>query len=146
MTILKQHPDSSLTAIQADQTLPTYVHLPMILNQDGQKLSKRHGACGVLEFKQQGFLPEAVLNAVLRLGFGHGDQEFFTLTDMLSCFNLRGIGKSGARFDIKKLAQINQKHLQNSSAERLHQLLQSIDPSFLPKTWSSPRSTTIETD
>ena len=103
--------------------IPEYAHLPMILNNSGQKLSKRHGACSVLEFQHLGYLPEAVLNTVFRLGFGHGNQEFFTLQDMQECFNLKGVGKSGSRFDQKKMTKLNRLHLENCDPQRLINLL-----------------------
>jgi glutamyl-tRNA synthetase len=98
---------------------PVYAHLPMILGPDGAKLSKRHGAVSVLEYRDQGFLPEAVLNYLVRLGWSHGDQEIFSIEEMVSLFDIRDVNKSAAAFDVEKLAWLNQQHMMRAPAARI---------------------------
>jgi glutamyl-tRNA synthetase len=102
---------------------PVYAHLPMILGSDGAKLSKRHGAVSVLEYRDQGFLPEAVLNYLVRLGWSHGDQEFFTIEEMVSLFDIRDVNKSAAAFDAEKLAWLNQQHMMRATPARIAPVL-----------------------
>ncbi|MBD3266274.1 glutamate--tRNA ligase, partial [bacterium] len=90
---------------------PEFVHLPQILGQDKARLSKRHGATGVLEYRAQGYLPEALMNSLARLGWGHGDQEFFTKDDLIKLFTLEGCNKSAATFDPAKLKWLNAEHI-----------------------------------
>ena len=104
-------------------TLPQYAHLPMILGGDGAKLSKRHGAVSVLEYQREGYLPEALLNYLVRLGWSHGDQELFTLEEMIAAFDLTNLNNSAAAFNPEKLAWINQQHLMRAPAARLAALL-----------------------
>ena len=103
--------------------MPQYAHLPMIHGPDGAKLSKRHGAVNVLEYRDQGFLPEALLNYLLRLGWSHGDQEIFTVEEMIRLFDLPQVNRSAAQFDPKKLLWVNQQHMLRASRERLGELL-----------------------
>jgi glutamyl-tRNA synthetase len=91
--------------------LPVYAHLPMILGPDGAKLSKRHGAVSVLQYKQEGYLPEALLNYLARLGWSHGDQEIFTLEEMCELFDIADVNKSAAAVNPDKLNWLNQQHL-----------------------------------
>jgi glutamyl-tRNA synthetase len=98
---------------------PVYAHLPMILGADGAKLSKRHGAVSVLEYRDQGFLPEAVLNYLVRLGWSHGDQEYFSIEEMTSLFDIAQVNKSAAAFNFEKLAWLNQQHMMRSPASRI---------------------------
>jgi len=102
---------------------PAYAHLPMIHGPDGAKLSKRHGAVNMLEYREQGFLPEALLNYLARLGWSHGDQEIFTLAEMVELFDLSAVSRSAASFDPQKLLWVNQQHMLKASAERLAPLL-----------------------
>jgi glutamyl-tRNA synthetase len=102
---------------------PIYAHLPMILGSDGAKLSKRHGAVSVLEYRDQGFLPEAVLNYLVRLGWSHGDQEIFTIEEMVSLFDIRDVNKSAAAFNAEKLAWLNQQHMMRAPASRIAPVL-----------------------
>ena len=88
-------------------TQPIYAHIPLIHGSDGAKLSKRHGALGVMEYEAMGFLPEAVNNYLLRLGWAHGDDEIISRTQAIKWFDLGGIGKSPARFDMEKLTALN---------------------------------------
>ena len=105
------------------QKPPVYAHLPMILGPDGAKLSKRHGAVSVLQYRDEGFLPEAVLNYLVRLGWSHGDQEFFTLEQMISLFDIADVNKSAAAFDVEKLKWLNQQHLMHAEPARLAPVL-----------------------
>ncbi|MGO9930450.1 MAG: glutamate--tRNA ligase [Steroidobacteraceae bacterium] len=98
---------------------PVYAHLPMILGSDGAKLSKRHGAVSVLQYRDEGFLPEAVLNYLVRLGWSHGDQEIFTIEDMVQLFDIRDVNKSASAFNAEKLAWLNQQHMMRVPAGRI---------------------------
>jgi len=90
---------------------PVYAHLPMILGPDGTKLSKRHGAVSVLAYREEGYLPEALLNYLARLGWSHGDQEIFSLAEMTALFDIADVNKSASAINPDKLAWINQQHL-----------------------------------
>ncbi len=98
-------------------TPPAYAHVPMILGSDGVKLSKRHGAVSVVEYRALGFHPDAVLNYLVRLGWSHGDQELFTRDEMMQLFDVSKVQKAPARFDLEKLIWVN------------HELLKKMDPS-----------------
>lgn len=98
---------------------PAYGHVPLIHGQDGAKLSKRHGALGIDAYRDMGMLPEAVENYLLRLGWGHGDQEYFTRDEAVAAFTMDGIGRSPARFDIKKLESVNGHYLRRADDARL---------------------------
>ena len=98
-----------LKALKAE--IPEYAHIPMINGPDGKKLSKRHGAVSVMQYHEEGYLPEAVINYLVRLGWSHGDQEIFTLEEMIEKFDLDGINKSSSNFSIEKLQWINQQYL-----------------------------------
>jgi glutamyl-tRNA synthetase len=100
-------------------TPPVYAHLPMILGSDGAKLSKRHGAVSVLQYRDEGFLPEAVLNYLVRLGWSHGDQEIFSIDDMIRLFDIRDVNKSASAFNAEKLAWLNQQHMMRVPAGRI---------------------------
>jgi glutamyl-tRNA synthetase len=105
------------------QKPPIYAHLPMILGADGAKLSKRHGAVSVLDYRDQGFLPEAVLNYLVRLGWSHGDQEFFSIEEMQSLFDIVDVNKSAAAFNFEKLAWLNQQHMMRAPLARMAPVL-----------------------
>ena len=105
-------------------SVPEYAHVPMILGDDGKRLSKRHGAVGVMEYFEAGYLPEAVLNYLVRLGWSHGDQEIFSLDEMINLFSLDGLNKSAASFNTEKLNWINQQYLMNSPIENIIRLVQ----------------------
>ncbi|MBS0455770.1 MAG: glutamate--tRNA ligase [Proteobacteria bacterium] len=94
-------------------TPPVFAHLPMILGSDGQKLSKRHGAVGVMQYRDDGYLPHAVLNYLVRLGWSHGDQEVFSIAQMIELFDVGDVNHSAARFDTEKLRWLNQQYLKN---------------------------------
>ena len=98
---------------------PVYAHLPMILGSDGAKLSKRHGAVSVLQYRDDGFLPEAVLNYLARLGWSHGDQEIFTIEEMIRMFDITDVNKSASAFNFEKLAWLNQQHMMRLPAARI---------------------------
>jgi glutamyl-tRNA synthetase len=102
---------------------PVYAHLPMILGPDGAKLSKRHGAVSVLQYRDDGFMPEAILNYLVRLGWSHGDQEFFTIEQMIEMFDIADVNKSAAAFDVEKLKWLNQQHMMHATAARLVPML-----------------------
>ncbi len=98
---------------------PVYAHLPMILGPDGAKLSKRHGAVSVLYYREEGYLPEALLNYLARLGWSHGDQEIFTLAEMTALFDIADVNKSASAINPDKLAWINQQHLMRLPPSRV---------------------------
>ena len=98
---------------------PTYAHVPLIHGPDGGKFSKRHGATGVHEYKDMGYLPEAVRNYLLRLGWSHGDDEIITTEQAIEWFDLKGIGKSAARFDFEKLENLNAHYINEADPQRL---------------------------
>ena len=100
-------------------TPPVYAHVPMILGADGTKLSKRHGAVSVLQYREEGYLPEALLNYLVRLGWSHGDQEVFSMQDMQRLFDIANVNKSAAAFDPDKLLWLNQQHIMRATPERL---------------------------
>ena len=91
--------------------IPVYAHVSMILGDDGQKLSKRHGAVGVMQYRDDGYLPEALNNYLVRLGWGHGDQEIFTREEMIEFFNLEAVSKSASAFNTEKLQWLNQHYI-----------------------------------
>ena len=99
--------------------LPAYGHLPMILGSDGAKLSKRHGAVNVLEYRAEGFLPDAILNYLVRLGWSHGDQEVFSREEMIRLFDISAVNASASRFDDEKLRWLNQQYLKAAKPESL---------------------------
>lgn len=99
--------------------IPEFAHIPMILGDDGKRLSKRHGAVSVLHYKQNGFLPEALLNYLVRLGWSHGDQEIFSLQELSTIFDLRAINRSAAIFNQEKLLWLNQHYLKTLPVEYL---------------------------
>ncbi|NBU58782.1 MAG: glutamate--tRNA ligase [Betaproteobacteria bacterium] len=103
--------------------VPDYAHVPMILGHDGERLSKRHGAVSVLQYEEDGYLPEALLNYLARLGWSHGDDELFSLQQMVEWFDLGHISRSPARFDPEKLNWLNQHYIKACPAPRLGELL-----------------------
>jgi glutamyl-tRNA synthetase len=92
--------------------LPTYAPLPMVLGEDGQRLSKRHGAVSVLQYKEAGYLPDGLLNYLARLGWSHGDQEIFSRDELIQYFDLNHINGAAGKFDADKCLWTNQQHLQ----------------------------------
>ncbi|MBU2881816.1 glutamate--tRNA ligase [Psychrosphaera sp. B3R10] len=92
-------------------TVPTYAHCSMILGDDGKKLSKRHGAVGVMQYRDDGYLPQALINYLVRLGWSHGDQEVFTLDELFTHFDIASINKSASGFNTEKLNWMNQQYM-----------------------------------
>ena len=106
---------------------PRFAHIPLIHGADGAKLSKRHGAVSVLEFREQGFLPEALCNYLLRLGWGHGDSEIISRDEAISLFDLDGVGRAASRMDYAKLTHLNGVYLRQADDDRLtHEVLQRL--------------------
>ena len=103
--------------------LPVYAHVPMILGDDGKRLSKRHGAVGVMEYKVNGFLPEALINYLVRLSWSHGDQEIFSREEMISLFDAVDINTSASAFNTEKLLWLNQHYIKEKAPEDLAELL-----------------------
>ncbi|KOR32291.1 glutamyl-tRNA synthetase [Achromatium sp. WMS3] len=106
------------------QEPPRYAHVPMILGPDRTRLSKRHGATSVMQYKEAGYLPEAMLNYLLRLGWAYGDQELFTRPEMIELFDLTQVHKAPAAFDPAKLNWLNQQYLINADPKRIAILLE----------------------
>jgi glutamyl-tRNA synthetase len=117
---------------------PTYAHLPMILGEDGQKLSKRHGAASVTDYREEGYLPQALLNYLARLGWSHGDQEIFTLDELIQLFEISEINNSASALNMSKLQWLNQHYMKTLDPAHVahhlrHQLGKlGIDPSSGP--------------
>jgi glutamyl-tRNA synthetase len=103
--------------------LPEFAHLPMILGDDGARLSKRHGAVSVMEYANDGYLPEAVLNYLVRLGWSYEDKELFTIQEMIELFDLKKVNKAPSAFNTSKLNWINQQYIQQADSIRLADLL-----------------------
>ena len=102
---------------------PKFYHVPMILNEEGKKLSKRDGAMDVMEYKRMGYLPEALLNFLVRLGWSHGDQEIFSKEEMIALFDPKDINRSASAYNLSKLEWLNSHYIKNSSNDRLVELL-----------------------
>lgn len=119
-------------------TPPRFAHLPMILGPDGAKLSKRHGAVSVLAWREEGFLPQALLNYLVRLGWAHGDQEIFSMEEMIEKFSIDDVNHSASRFDNDKLRWLNQHYLKTTDPAllapelRWHLQRQGVDPASGP--------------
>ncbi len=114
---------------------PKYAHVPMILGDDGARLSKRHGAVSVMQYRDDGYLPEALLNYLVRLGWSHGDQEIFSLDEMIEFFDIDAVNKAASTFNTEKLLWLNQHYIKSSDPARIAHLLSpfmgklGIDPS-----------------
>jgi glutamyl-tRNA synthetase len=115
-------------------TIPAYAHLSMILGDDGQKLSKRHGAVSVMQYFDQGYLPEAILNYLARLGWSHGDDEIFSMTDFCQWFDLDHITSSSAQFNTEKLDWLNSHYIKTLPLDRISS---AIEP-YLKKVVHTP--------
>ncbi len=117
---------------------PRYAHVPMILGADGKRLSKRHGAVSVLQYREEGYLPEALLNYLVRLGWSHGDQEVFSIDEMIALFDIREVNKAASTFNPDKLLWLNQHWIKASPPEHVAHHLSyhlgklGIDPSEGP--------------
>lgn len=121
-----------------DAVPPQYGHVPMILGDDGARLSKRHGAVSVMQYREAGFLPEALLNYLVRLGWSHGDQEIFSIDEMIELFDIDAVNKAASSFNTDKLLWLNQHYIKQESSQRIAHLLSphmgdlGIDPSQGP--------------
>src|SRR5690606_1392632 len=102
---------------------PLYAHVPMIHGDDGSKLSKRHGAVSVMEYRDKGYMPEALLNYLARLGWSHGDQEIFSVDELIQLFDIQEVNKSASCFNTGKLDWLNQQYLINSDPARVARYL-----------------------
>ena len=107
---------------------PVFAHIPLIHGPDGAKLSKRHGALGIEAYRDMGYLPEALRNYLVRLGWSHGDQEIFSTEEMIELFDLPGINKAAARFDFKKLEALNGHYIRHAEDRALIGHLQALLP------------------
>ena len=119
-------------------TLPRFAHLPMILGHDGERLSKRHGAVSVMQYRDEGFLPEALVNYLARLGWSHGDEELFTREQLVEWFDLAHVSKSPARFDPDKLHWLNQQYIKVADSHRLEELVRPFLDADLPHPADGP--------
>jgi glutamyl-tRNA synthetase len=99
--------------------VPAFAHLPMILDAHGHKLSKRTNAVGVMDYREQGFLPHALCNYLVRLGWSHGDQEVFSMDEMIELFDIADVNRAASRFDTAKLEWLNQQYLMHDEPESL---------------------------
>ncbi len=132
-----------------DAMHPTMIHVPMVLGEDGSRLSKRHGATSVTEYCDQGYLPQALLNYLVRLGWSHGDQEIFSLEEMIATFSIEGLNKASGQFDLGKLQWLNQHYIQSADPASLlpalsHLMRHPIDESMLPMiALQQPRHNTL---
>jgi glutamyl-tRNA synthetase len=115
-----------------DWNVPSMAHVPLIHGPDGAKLSKRHGALGVEAYRSMGYLPAALRNYLVRLGWSHGDQEIFSLDEMIAAFDLSSIGRSPARFDFAKLENLNGHYMREFPDEDLVRDLEAILPELGP--------------
>jgi len=102
---------------------PSYAHVPMILGPDGSRLSKRHGAVSVMQFRDDGYLPEALINYLARLGWSHGDQEIFSLDELIQKFDVTDVNKAASSFNMEKLQWLNQHYIKNDDPARIAHLL-----------------------
>lgn len=137
---LNNTPKQILMMLALGMKLPKYAHVPMILGPDKSKLSKRHGAVAVSQYRSEGYLPEAMLNALVRLGWSHGDQEIFTKEVLSDIFDIQSCGSSPSVFDRAKLDHLNNHYIRQKSLEELSELLKSVygfDVSEMLKTESS---------
>lgn len=109
--------------------VPKFAHVPMILGSDKTRLSKRHGATSVMAYKNMGFLPEALVNYLVRLGWAHGDQEIFSMAELIELFSMEAVGKSPAVFNPDKLLWLNAHYIKESSSDRLLEEMKPLWPS-----------------
>ena len=121
------------------EDLPAYAHVPMILGADGKRLSKRHGAVSVMQYREEGFLPEALLNYLVRLGWSHGDQEVFSIDQMIELFDIKDVNKSASSFNPDKLLWLSQQYIKDSDPQHVARHLSyhlgrlNIDPAPAPE-------------
>jgi glutamyl-tRNA synthetase len=105
------------------QEVPKFAHVPMILGSDKARLSKRHGATSVMAYQEMGYLPEAIVNYLVRLGWSYGDQEIFSPSELIRYFSLESVGRSAAIFNPEKLLWLNQHYIKEGDSDRIAQLL-----------------------
>jgi glutamyl-tRNA synthetase len=110
--------------VNSPQEGPQFAHVPMILGPDGERLSKRHGAVSVLQYRDEGYLPEALLNYLARLGWSHGDEEIFSMAKFVEWFDLGHVSRSPAQFNPEKLAWLDQQYLKSTPDTRLAELVE----------------------
>lgn len=121
------------------EDLPAYSHVPMILGADGKRLSKRHGAVSVMQYREEGFLPAALLNYLVRLGWSHGDQEVFSIDQMIELFDIKDVNKSASSFNPDKLLWLSQQYIKDSDPQHVARHLSyhlgrlNIDPAPAPE-------------
>jgi len=115
-----------------DAQLPQYAHLPMILGEDKKRLSKRHAATSVMQYKDAGYLPQGLLNYLVRLGWSHEDQEIFTMQEMTELFSLESVNRSGSVFNAEKLDWVNQQHIVSMTDQELANSLLPYLQTMLP--------------
>jgi glutamyl-tRNA synthetase len=108
--------------------VPKFAHVPIILGSDKTRLSKRHGSTSVMAYKDMGYLPEALVNYLVRLGWSHGDQEIFSLAQLVELFSLGTVGKSPAIFNPEKLLWLNAHYIKEASPERLMEEMKTLWP------------------
>lgn len=120
---LTNTPKQILVYKALDFKIPNFCHIPMILNGDGKKLSKRDGALSVMEYKEMGYLAEALLNFLLRLGFSYGDKEVFSMQEMLDLFTLENLSSSPSIYNESKLLWLNNLYIKNTQNKKLEELL-----------------------
>lgn len=132
--------------------VPLFAHLPMILGSDKTRLSKRHGATSVMAYKEMGYLPEALVNYLVRLGWSYGDQEIFTFDELIQHFSFDNVGKSAAVFNSEKLLWLNSQYIINSTPEKLIELVTPFlvkeniieDGQTIDEKWLSKAITTLQ--
>lgn len=132
--------------------VPFFAHLPMILGHDKTRLSKRHGATSVLAYREMGYLPDALINYLVRLGWSHGDQEIFTREEMIKYFSFENVGKSSAVFNPDKLLWLNSQYIINSKTEELAELVMPFlvkagiieEGQYIDKDWLCKAITTLK--
>ncbi len=118
--------------------LPQFAHVPMILGSDGERLSKRHGAVSVMQYRDDGYLPEALVNYLARLGWSHGDEEMFSREQLVEWFDLEHISKSPARFDPEKLRWLNQQYIKTRSNAELAEMIKKLIERLVPDYQNGP--------
>ena len=121
--------------------VPRMAHIPLIYGPDGAKLSKRHGATGAEAYRAMGYLPDALRNYLARLGWSHGDQEFFTTDELIAAFSTKGMGKSPSRFDFAKLENMNGQYIRDTADEKLVLEIERILPEVENGDWYQDRWT-----
>ena len=123
MTIYTIHQSRLWSTKHLGFEIPNFYHVAMINNEQGKKLSKRDGATDVMDYKTMGYLPEALLNFLVRLGWSHGDQEIFSLEEMITLFDPKNINKSSSNYNLDKLLWLNAHYIKNTANAELAEML-----------------------